>query len=287
MKKIIVTTLTMFAMATNAFAVNPDSVVFHHQATDTAAINKILQDTRSADVTTPARRVAFIAQKLIGTPYEAATLEGDKEQLTVNTSQFDCTTLVENVIALAHTAAVDTATWRDFIDKLLDIRYRNGEIDGYTSRLHYASEWVSDNVNRNNFSEVTDDFPRASHQRKNINYMSTHRRSYALLSTDTLALKKIKDVEKKLSDTSTCFIPKSALATPIAQRWFKDGDIILVTTSTKGLDVMHMGIIVTKNSQPYLLHASSKAKAVVVEMQPLGNYLLANPTATGIRVIRL
>ena len=44
----------------------------------------------------------YFARKFLNQPYVAHTLEvGDPEQLVVNTRELDCTTLVENVLALA------------------------------------------------------------------------------------------------------------------------------------------------------------------------------------------
>lgn len=287
MKKFIFSIIATIAIAINAVATTPDSVRYHNQATDTATINDILNKSRKASLKTPAERVVFIAKQFIGTPYEAATLEGDTEQLTINLSQLDCTTFVENVIALAQTAAIDTATVQDFIDNLRDIRYRNGIVGGYTSRLHYASDWVADNVARGNFYEVTDKLPRATKQQKSINYMSMHRRSYPALVNNDTAYQEIKEIEKKCSLYSNYYIPTNVLSSTTAQKQLKEGDIVLITTSTKGLDVTHMGIIVTKNSRPYLLHASSKGKAVLIDTAPLYNYLAAQKAATGIRIIRL
>jgi hypothetical protein len=67
----------------------------------------------------------------------------------------------------------------------------------------------------------------------------------------------------------------------------KEGDVVLITTKTPGLDVQHMGILIMENGQPYLMHASSAAGAVIIDKTPLTDYLRRNRTATGIRVLRL
>ncbi len=76
--------------------------------------------------------------KLLGVPYVANTLEvNDDEELVINCDQVDCTTFVENVLAMSLCPTQgDDMSERDFSNNLEQIRYRNGKIDGYTSRLH-------------------------------------------------------------------------------------------------------------------------------------------------------
>lgn len=287
MKRLIFSAVVLVMVVYNALAATPDSVCYHHYDTDTATVNNILEKTRAANLATPAERVVFIAKQFVGTPYKAATLEYDEELLTVNLSQMDCTTLVENVIALAGTAAVDTATFDDFVAKLQNIRYRNGVVDGYASRLHYSSDWVADNVKRGNLVEVTGKFPAAVKQSKRLDYISTHSRDYQTLREDTAACQQIKDIEKQYNPCLFSYVPKNMIAAPAVQKNLKDGDILLITTSTKGLDVMHMGIVVFKSSKPFLLHATTKGNVVKVDSQPLAMYLSSLKSATGIRVVRV
>ena len=68
-----------------------------------------------------------------------------KEKLIVNVSGFDCTTFVETVLALAKCAAAGKLSRSEFRKNLKLIRYRQGKIDGYSSRLHYFTDWLSDN----------------------------------------------------------------------------------------------------------------------------------------------
>lgn len=287
MKRLIFSAVVLVMVVCNALAATPDSVRYHHYDTDTATVNNILEKTRAANLVTPAERVVFIGKQFVGTPYKAATLEYDEELLTVNLSQMDCTTLVENVIALAGTAAVDTATFDDFVAKLQNIRYRNGVVDGYASRLHYSSDWVADNVKRGNLVEVTGKFPAAVKQSKRLDYISTHSRDYQALREDTAACQQIKDIEKQYNPCLFSYVPKNMIAAPAVQKNLKDGDILLITTSTKGLDVMHMGIVVFKSSKPFLLHATTKGNVVKVDSQPLAMYLSSLKSATGIRVVRV
>lgn len=286
MKHLFIALSLLLACAFNANAAVADSVVYHHEDTDTATIVKILDATRKAELETPADRLAFIARQLLGSPYVAATLEGDTEVLRINMSEFDCTTLVETVIALSLTAAVDTASYNEFAHNLRNIRYRDGVVDGYASRLHYVSDWIADNTRRGNFVEVTAQCPLAKRDIKSINYISSHSRNYtALLNNDSL-VNCIKEVEAKYNNYRYQYIPAASLNSEALAKWFKNGDIVLFTTSAKGLDVSHMGIIVVERNRVRLLHASSNSRTVMLDNQPLYNYVMSNRSINGIRIVR-
>ena len=67
--------------------------------TDSITVCQLLHE--ASQLPASANLPLFFAKKFIGRPYVAATLEGnDPECLVVNTRQLDCTTLVENVMAL-------------------------------------------------------------------------------------------------------------------------------------------------------------------------------------------
>ena len=53
-------------------------------------------------------------------------MEGDEELLRINLDGMDCTTFVENMMALALTAGENRTSWRDFTFNLERLRYRGG-----------------------------------------------------------------------------------------------------------------------------------------------------------------
>ena len=113
--------------------------------TDSLTICQLLDEARHQPRTT--NFPLYFARQFLGRPYVAHTLEiNDQEQLVVNTRQLDCTTLVENVTALTLCSYRHLYTWRDYLNALVAIRYRNGRIDTYTSRIHYFTEWITANT---------------------------------------------------------------------------------------------------------------------------------------------
>ena len=112
--------------------------------------------------------------------------------LTINIDELDCTTFVETLYALTRATLDGRYSWRDYANNLENLRYRNGELGDYSSRLHYISEWIVNNRSRGNLMEVTPDLPHAAYQVKTINFMSTRKNSYQSLKNDDTMVEKIK-----------------------------------------------------------------------------------------------
>jgi len=260
-------------------------VRFHNETSDTLRINDLLSKGLE-NRTSPNATIATLGREFIGTPYVAATLEAPEERLTVNIDELDCTTYIETVMALALTIDEGRTSWRDFLYNLERLRYRNGTVDGYGSRLHYVSDWVVDNVHRGTFREVTNQIPQHDYQVKTLDYMSSHRDDYPQLA-DSVQFERIKSMEIGYRSHRFPYIKKGRLDNKPVKNALREGDIVAVTTRTPGLDVSHFGIIVMEKGVPYLMHASSTAKEVVIDKQSLFDMLRRSKTATGIRVFRL
>lgn len=267
-------------------AISLNEVKFHNETNDTTRITEILIKASHIKTDNPQERVDFIAREFLGTPYVAHTLEAETEMLTINLDELDCTTFVETVIALAYTAGEYRTSWRDYIHNLERIRYRNGDINGYASRLHYICDWVINNSHRGMFVDVTPRLPKCDYVVKSIDFMSKHRESYSALS-DSVIYEQIKQVEIGYRNHRFPYIKKENTSHKEVVNALCNGDIVALTTNTKGLDVSHLGIITFVDGSPHLLHASMKAGKVIIDPLPLSDYLRRNRNLTGIRVIRL
>lgn len=258
---------------------------FHNEESDTVRITELLNIANNID--DPNARVAAIAREFVGTPYVGGTLDGDaeKEVLVVNLDELDCATLIDNVMAICITAGEGRRSWRDFVYNLQSLRYREGEINGYASRLHYISDWVVDNVHRGNFEEVTNRYVDARSDVKTLDFMTQNRDLYPALSNDSI-YNKLKEYEFGYRRHSFPIIRSKSLS-KASKGFLKDGDIIALTTSKKNLDVSHMAILVFDKGECRLLHASSKEGKVVISTETLAEYFRRNHSLTGIRVFRL
>jgi hypothetical protein len=175
--------------------------------------------------------IVEIGRSFLGAPYKAGTLEvPGKEKLIVNLSGFDCTTYVETVLALAGCAIQGKITPTQFRKTLKFIRYRQGTINGYSSRLHYFTDWLRDNEKKKILQDVSHQFD-AEEQRKIISYMTTHRKSYSSLKNEK-EFQKMLVVEKDLSRKVFSVIGKDKISQQKTR--IQNGDIIAITTNQIG-----------------------------------------------------
>ncbi|MCM1111127.1 MAG: DUF1460 domain-containing protein [Clostridium sp.] len=277
-KQIFTLAVTALAAVSSAGAVSLADIRFNDIDRDTTAINSILAEFTGRDNINP----ALIAERLVNTPYKGGTLEGSPEQLTINMEEFDCTTFAETVLALTMTLDEHRESWRDFAYNLERLRYRGGEVDGYASRLHYMSDWVIDNVHRGTVEDVSRLVGPESYEVKTLDYMSRHASSYPALA-DSTNLARLKDREIGYRLHRFPYIKRRDLQ----RTTLRDGDFVMLTTKTEGLDVSHVGFIKLVDGVPHLLHASSKEGRVVVDNLSLETYMKRNQSLSGIRVIRL
>ena len=287
---LIIIGVALMAVAT-CLGATPQGVVCTPQ--DSTAIVKLLQQGTglSASHKGVGETALFFARQLLGRPYVAHTLEGypDGERLVVNTRQLDCTTLVETVTALTLCARRHETTLADYCQALQRLRYRQGRLDGYCSRLHYFSDWIADKSAMGLVSEVQQkDYPFTAVQTLKVGYMSIHPDAYAALKRHAEMVPVIAAQERALTGQRFRYIPKSEVKnTRALRRAVHDGDIIAITTSKAGLDIAHLGFAVWRKDGLHLLNASMIHKKVVEEPVTLYQYLQKHPSHTGIRIIRI
>ena len=238
----------------------------------------------SIDASNLGDTIAAVGQSFLGTPYVEKTLEvGDTETLVVNFSGLDCTTFVENVMAFTSLLKKQQNDFEDFTEELETVRYRNGEMNGYPSRLHYFTEWIRNNQKKGLVKDITTELGGVELE-KPINFMGTHRNLYPFLSSDE-NFKAILDVEMELAKEKICYLPQDQIESK--EQLIKSGDIIALATSIKGLDVTHTGIAIHQSDgRLHLLHASSKNGEVEISELPLADYLKNIKSNIGIIVVR-
>lgn len=228
--------------------------------------------------------VVKIAKHFIGTPYVAGTLEIEPERLTVNMAGTDCILFVEMCVALALTAKDDEPTFDKYLDNLAALRYRDGIVDGYTSRLHYTSEWIAQGERRGVFKEVTRECGGSPLAQK-FNFMSTHPASYKQLKDSPADVAKMRRIEQSLEAHDYCYIPKADL--PRCIKDIRSGDIIAFCSTVAGLDIAHIGIALWDGDDLTFIHASTSEKKVIINPKPLTAYISGVKSQSGLRVIRL
>ncbi len=259
-------------------------------AQDSLRVVNLLQ--KGAQQPQDANLIVFYAEELLDIPYVAQTLEvNEEEKLVVNMRQLDCTTYVENCVALTLTTRQGSTSFADYKRNLTTIRYRGGRLNGYPSRNHYFTQWINSNEKLGIVEEVSSPTSLFSAtQTISLYYMSDHPASYPMLKNNTEAQNEISKYEQEDSGRTVHYIPRNKLNDTKQGELgaVHDGDILAIVTNKDGLDTSHLGIALWgDDGKLHLLNASQIHKKVVLEPMTLYTYMGKHPTQLGIRVIRM
>lgn len=257
---------------------------------DSVKVVSLLSEAQKRKLHTQQELVMFFTRQLYDIPYVASTLDVNrKEQLIVNLRQLDCTTYVENVVALTLCSIKGKRTFDDFCKNLAFIRYRKGGGVCYPARLHYFTDWINDNVAAGICRNINSPRPPFSAtQTIFVNYMTAHSDKYSMLKGNISDQKEIKKVEKNLCGKKYAYIPKGRIDnSKLLRNTIHNGDIIVILTSKYGLDTQHLGFALWRKDGLHLVNASSIHKKVVEEPMLLRTYLQKHKLMTGIRIVRI
>ena len=230
-------------------------------------------------------RIVRIALYFIDCPYVAGTLEADgPETLQVNFKGFDCMTFVENVLAFDNLIQSKNRDFESFKNELKKIRYRDGVLDNYTSRLHYTTDWIFNNQIKGvvKLVETGTNYPFFPLK---VGYMSTHPEAYPPLQANPSFVSVMSEHEARINKLSFRYIPKRSAAS--CNGIIRNGDVIAITTNIAGLDFSHLGFAIKDNKGlVHLIHASSSTKKIVFSTETLYKYLAGVSRHTGFVIVR-
>jgi hypothetical protein len=282
---------TSRAPETERLAASPPTDPDHARLTDwTATLRAEALSGSESPLGHGATRVGELAA---GTPYEASTLDwylrsggspSASEPLTLSLTRFDCVTLVEACLAVARLADDEGApTWERFGREVERMRYRGGERRGYTSRLHYFSEWIADGERRGLLQDLGAELAGVE-DRRPLRFMTEHRGSYPALAEDGV-LREIGAIERRLDGRTRRVVPTARIA-EVSGR-IEAGDVLAFATAIAGLDVTHAAFAY-RDAEGTLrvLHAPLSGGVVEVTRATLPEYVAAIRHSTGILVAR-
>jgi hypothetical protein len=151
--------------------------------------------------------------------------------------------------------------------------------------LHYTSDWIFDN----NEKGILEDISYAlggKYFKTDVYYMSTHPNAYPALKRNPQDVERLVEIEKHINRRNNYYyIPRSEINEKASQ--IKSGDIICFVTSMAGLDISHVGIAYWNKKQLTFIHASSKARKVIVNPESIRDYCFRSSSNTGIIVLRI
>jgi hypothetical protein len=247
--------------------------------------------TQRLDTLPMGNAMAALGRTFVGTTYVPQTLEVEgPEHLVINFRGLDCVTFVENVFTLARfvkaygsRALVDRAgSEAAYAALLAQVRYRDGTIEGYPSRLHYFSDWIADNTRRGLVRDVTADLG-GIRDEEPIDFMTTHTDAYRQLA-DADNVARVRRTEEELSAAGRAFIPQERIADVAGG--IQDGDIIAATSTVQGLDVAHTGLALWVDGTLRLMHAPLVGDSVQISEITLAERIQGISGQDGIMVAR-
>jgi hypothetical protein len=228
--------------------------------------------------------VADIGKSFVGTEYVAHTLEQPgEEHLVVNLRGMDCVSFYENSLCLGRCVELKTPTFEAFKHQLQWIRYRDGVINGYPSRIHYTSDYFYEDVKKGIWRDLTKELGGVPFTKK-VDFMSTHSDAYAALVAHPEFIPIIRKQEEAINAREKFYIPKEKVAQVMDK--MQNGDILGTTTSKEGLDTSHTGMILWQEGEPHFMHAPLSGGSVQISKGNLSEYLLGNASQTGIMIVR-
>ena len=227
-----------------------------------------------------------VGKSFTGTPYVAGTLDENPatEEVVIMITGLDCVTFVENALIFSRLIKEGKTNFEDYKAELELIRYREGKNTGYTSRLHYFSDWIYDNEQKGIVKDITKEIGGVPYD-KTIDFMSSHRNSYKQLSDNDDYVGQMMAIENIITARDIYYIPKEDIANVYDK--LQSGDIVGITSNLEGLDVAHTGYVYKQDGKTYLLNASLKNKQVEISAMELQDYLMGNSKQGGIIVARV
>jgi Protein of unknown function (DUF1460) len=236
--------------------------------------------------------VSRVGELAGGSPYEPFTLDAylrtggspSKEPLTLSLTRFDCVTLVEACLGVSRVAASETApSWQGFGGEVERMRYRDGLRKGYTSRLHYFSEWISDGARRGLHRDLGPELGGAADPRP-LRFMTQHRAKYPALG-DEAVFQEMSTIERRLDASPRFVVPTKRIPEVVSR--IDTGDVLAFATEIPGLDVTHSALAYRDQSGTLrVLHAPLSGGVVEVTRSTLPEYVAAIRRSTGILVAR-
>jgi hypothetical protein len=185
---------------------------------------------------------------------------------------------------VARVAACKTApSWSGFGREVERMRYRGGIRRGYSSRLHYLSEWIADGASRGLLVDLGQELGGTEDDRP-LRFMTEHRASYPALA-DEAVFQEISAMERRLDQHSRRVIASKRI--PQIVNRIETGDVLAFATAIPGLDVTHTALAYRDQGGTLrVLHAPLSGGVVEITRTTLPEYVVAIRRSTGILVAR-
>ena len=232
--------------------------------------------------------VARTGAAQLGTPYYNHPQTTEPEHLSIALDTFQCVSFVESTMALSRCIWKNENNENCFIQEVKESRYRDGEVDGYASRLHYFFDWLTNNSERGRLTPLTrtlggKEFKRRR-QKKLFSIMTSRPKRYPALLNPSI-FHDIQSIENSLNSQHP-YVLRGNQLTGLNKR-LENGDVVAVVTNKRGILISHTGFILKNaDGKARFLHASSYHERVVVSENDIADYISRNKNRLGILIYR-
>jgi hypothetical protein len=229
-----------------------------------------------------------IARQQLGKPYFNEPQSDAPEELSIVLDTFQCVSFVETSLSLARCIWKTSPDEECFVNEVRKSRYRDGALEGYSSRLHYFYDWLNNNMERGRLTPLTKELGGSPFKRRNnarlFSIMTQRPERYpALLNPTTYS--HIELVEDALNKETVYVLRQPQLKELSAH--LRDGDVVAVVTTSRGILISHTGFIIkAPDGRSRFLHASSYHKKVVISENDIADYIERKSNRLGIIVYR-
>lgn len=264
-----------------------------HCDKDAAELADILGALTSGDASGAAvsqheggRRVAEVAEMFIGRGADADYKTDSLAGLRLNVDTFTPMSFVNTALAIASASTTRMPSEAVVEQKLQDYSCRRGENIGFASLMWHSSDWVLDNIYRDNLKELTESYAGARSKIKSLDYMSRHRDEFKALANEE-TFDKVKMLEWGFRNHRLPMLPKSAIGKKEVAQDMRDGDILILIANNDGEDIYQIGVVKNDEDGAHLIHFDPAKGMVVKEPEPMKRYFnLVSKYFSGFRWLR-
>ncbi len=256
-----------------------------HCAEDTVKVSRLLEETASHGGTF-GERIAFVANRLAGTPWAQASDNDEKGTILINLHGFDRLGFVNTVLALAEASMQKIPRVKEYERFYEEYSRRNGQDDGFPSQLYYGAEWTVDNIYRGNLKEMTEYIGGGGYKTKTLDYITRHKDEFPAMK-DALVADKVRMNEMGYRQHRIPHLKKQSIGNKSIHELMETGDIIMMLSGEIDRDIYDIGFVEMKDGVPYLIHISRDSSEVVVDPYPVSRlFKLENQHFYGYRWLR-
>lgn len=231
--------------------------------------------------------IAFFANALKGRSADSYYNKDSVASLRLNVETFTPITFINTVGALGYASVGSTEPgWREFAKELTELSCRRGEDMGFSSLMWHASDWVGDNHYRGKITELTESYSGVVEKTKSLDYLTRHRKEYAVLS-DSATYEKVRMTEMGFRTHRVPTLKKETIQKKEVAGDLKDGDVIILNPQEDGIDIRVIGIVIRREDGPHLIYFSEEDGKVAETKEPLPRWMkLKTKYFNGYRILR-